>query len=165
MKKQNGSKRSILIASMISGVFCISVCVLLVSDQYHDAKNRVEIFRQELDGWNACRITEPEYYSSNVEEVDRCVAGLVEANKNFWVNLPKHHIIGIFVGVALVGGIVGSFAGWLLLIISVKIVGSIMKLFKREKVIYIPVPKKEEADYYPRGRKKLHSHRRKLVEV
>lgn len=96
---------------------CVSVvsacvCVLLISGEYHSAHFTMDTYDRELQGWEACRQTNPAYFKANEQAVNSCLISINEARDNFWVKLPKAHLIGLFVLAGLVSAAGGYLITW-----------------------------------------------------
>jgi len=114
-KRKYGSRSIILFLSISVSVFSACVCVLLMAGEYYTARNKLEIYTNELQGWEACRQTEPSYFKSNAKAVSSCVSNLEAAKNNFWVKHPKNKIIMLFVLAGLgsaISGYLGVWAAW-----------------------------------------------------
>jgi hypothetical protein len=83
-----------------------------MASEYYTARNKLEIYTNEYQGWEACRQTEPTYYNANAETVSSCLNNLDEAKDNFWVKLPKNKRIVLFVSAGLGSAISGYLAIW-----------------------------------------------------
>ena len=96
---------------------CVSVvsaciCVLLISGEYHSAHFNLDTYDRELQGWQACRQTNPEYFMANEQAVNSCLTSINQAQDNFWVKLPKAHLIGLLVLAGLGSAASGYLATW-----------------------------------------------------
>ncbi|MHC4679781.1 MAG: hypothetical protein ACYTEK_13880 [Planctomycetota bacterium] len=89
-----------------ASVACACVCVLLIAGEYHSARFNLDTQDREYQGWQAFQKTNPAYFEANKEAASSCATNLNEARDNFWVKLPKTHLIGLFVAAGL-----GSAAG------------------------------------------------------
>jgi hypothetical protein len=83
-----------------------------MAGEYYPARNKMDIYNKELQGWQACRQTEPTYFKANEEAVSSCLKNLEEAKDNFWVKLPKNKAIGLFVLAGLGSAIGGYLVVW-----------------------------------------------------
>jgi len=83
-----------------------------MANEYYTARNKLDIYSKESQGWEACRQTEPTYYEANSEAVSNCLKNLEEAKNNFWATLPKNQIITLFVLAGLGSAIGGYLAVW-----------------------------------------------------
>jgi hypothetical protein len=70
---------------------------------------------RELQGWQACRQTNPDYFKANEQAFNSCLASIDLVRDNFWVKLPKTHLIGLFVLAALVSASGGYIITWAVL--------------------------------------------------
>jgi hypothetical protein len=107
-----GLRSITLFLSICVSVFSACFCVLLMAGEYYTARNKLDIYSKEFQGWEACRQTEPNYFKANAEAVNSCLKNLEEAKGNFWVTLPKNQIIGLFVLAGLGSAIGGYMAVW-----------------------------------------------------
>ena len=96
------------------------------------AQFKLDTHNRELEGWQACRQTNPEYFKANEQAVNSCLVSIDEAQKNFWVNLPKAQLAGLFVGAALVSALGGYLATWIL----IGLVGLSIYKFIRWLILY-----------------------------
>ena len=112
MKRKYRLRSIVLFLSMCLSVFSACFCVLLIAGDYYTAKNKLDIYTKESEGWEACRQTEPTYYNANAEAVRSCQEKLEEAKNNYWVTLPKNKLIGLFVVAGLGSAIGGYMAVW-----------------------------------------------------
>lgn len=112
MKRKYGLRSVVLFLSICVSVFSACFCVLLLASEYYTARNKLEIYTNEHQGWEACRQTEPTYFEANAEAVSNCRNNLAEAKDNFWVKLPKNKRIVLFVSAGLGSAIGGYLAIW-----------------------------------------------------
>ena len=112
MKRKYGVRSITLFLSICVSVFSACFCVLLMAGEYYTARNKLEIYNNEFQGWEACRQTEPNYYKANAEAVSSCLNNFEEAKSNFWVKLPKTKVIVLFVLAGLGSAIGGYLAVW-----------------------------------------------------
>lgn len=101
-----------LFVSMCVSIAAACFCVLLMADEYYTARNKLEIYTNEYQGWEACRITEPTYFQANAEAVNTCKSNLEKAKDNFWANLTKNKLIAMFIFAGLGSAITGYLAVW-----------------------------------------------------
>jgi hypothetical protein len=104
-----------LFLAIIAGVSCACYGVLLVADEYYRAQNKLNMCTESVQGWEACRKMNPEFYEANTEAVSTSMKNLDEAQKNFWVTLPKSRLSGLYVLAGLAGAIGGSLVSWIVL--------------------------------------------------
>ena len=130
-KRKYGSRSIILFLSISVSVFSACVCVLIMAGEYYTARNKLAIYNNEFQGWEACRQTEPSYFKSNAEAVSACVNNLEEAKNNFWVKHPKNKIIMLF----LLAGLGSAISGYMVVWFVWFGVSSILKLFG-DKALY-----------------------------
>lgn len=110
--KRNSMRRITLFLSICVSVFAACFCVLQIADKYYTARNKLNMYNNEYQEWEACRQTEPTYFKANEEAVNNCRKNLEEAKDNFWVKLPKSVVIGLFVLSGLCSAIVGYLMVW-----------------------------------------------------
>ena len=95
-----------------ASVACACICVLLLSGDYHLAQFKMDTYSRELEGWEACRRTNIEYYKANEQAVNSCLINLDKARDNFWVKLPKAKLAALFVLATLMSASAGYLATW-----------------------------------------------------
>ena len=98
--------------AICASVVAACICVLLISGEYHSAHFNLDTYDRELQGWQACRQTNPEYFKANEQAVNSCLASINQARDNFWVKLPKAHLIGLFILAGLASAASGYLATW-----------------------------------------------------
>jgi len=112
MNRKYGLRKITLFLSMCVSVFSACFCVLLMANEYYTARNKLDMYSKEFQGWEACRQTEPTYFEANAEAVSNCLKNLQEAKSNFWATLPKNQVITLFVLAGLGSAIGGYLAVW-----------------------------------------------------
>ncbi len=112
MRPRYSLRRITLFLSICVSVFSACFCVLLMAGEYYTARNKMNIYNKEFQGWEACRQTEPTYFKANEKTVSSCLKNLEEAKDNFWVKLPKNKLIGLFILAGLGSAIVGYLVVW-----------------------------------------------------
>jgi len=112
MKRKYGLRSITLFMSICVSVFSACFCVLLMAGEYYTARNKLDIYNNEFQGWEACRQTEPTYYKANVEAVSSCLNNLEKAKDNFWVKLSKTKTIVLFILAGLGSAISGYLVVW-----------------------------------------------------
>jgi len=112
MKRKYGLRSVTLFLSICVSVCSACFCVLLMAGEYYPARNKMNIYNKEFQGWEACRQTKPTYFKANEEAVSSCLKNLEEAKDNFWVKLPKNKAIGLFVLAGLGSAIGGYLVVW-----------------------------------------------------
>ena len=100
--------------AICASVASACICVLLISGEYHSAHFNLDTYDRELQGWQACRQTNPEYFKANEQAVNSCLASIDHARDNYWVKLPKAHLIGLFVLAGLGSAASGYLATWVI---------------------------------------------------
>jgi hypothetical protein len=83
-----------------------------MAGEYYTAQNKLDIYNNEFQGWEACRQTEPTYFKANADAVSNCLNNLEEAQDNFWVKLSKTKTIVLFILAGLGSAISGYLAVW-----------------------------------------------------
>ena len=146
MKRKYGLRSITLFLSICISVFSACFCVLLMAGEYYTARNKMNIYNKEFQGWEACRQTEPTYFMANEEAVSSCLKNLEEAKDNFWVKLPKNKAIGLFVLACLGSAIGGYLVVWSVWFVCLSIYRFIrwMKLCFQSKIFLIS---RQEKDY------------------
>ena len=132
MKNKNKSKKIISFLAICTSVVCACICVLLISGEYHMAQFKLDTHNRELEGWQACRQTNPEYFKANEQAVNSCLTSIDQAQDNFWVQLPKEKLIGLYILAALVSAIGGYLVTW----IFIGLIGISTFKFIRWLIIY-----------------------------
>jgi uncharacterized membrane protein YjdF len=115
MKQKNKLRSVTSFLAICTSVVCACVCVLLLSGDYHMAQFKMDTYNRELEGWEACRRTNLDYYKANEKAVNSCILSVEEAKDNFWVGLSKPKLAGIFVLGTLLSASVGYLAAWFVL--------------------------------------------------
>ena len=115
MKNKNKMQKITSFLAICTSVASACICVLLISGEYHMAQFKLDARNRELQGGQACRQTNPEYFKANEQAVNSCLASLDEAQGNFWVKIPKAQLAGLFVLAALVSASGGYLATWMLI--------------------------------------------------
>ena len=115
MKNKNKLRGITSFLAICTSVVSACICVLLISGEYHMAQFKLDTHNRELEGWQACRQTNPEYFKANEKAVNSCLVSIDEAQKNFWVKLPKAQLAGLFVLAALASASGGYLATWILI--------------------------------------------------
>jgi hypothetical protein len=92
----------------------------------------MDTYNRELQGWEACRQTNPAYFKANEQAVNSCLTSINEARNNFWVKIPKAQWTGILILAGLTSASMGYFATW----ITVWLVGFI--IYKVVKLLTFP---------------------------
>jgi hypothetical protein len=79
-----------------------------MANNYYVARYNLDIYTQDLQGWDACRQTEPDYYKANADAINSCLKNLDSARENFWLNLTMSQLAVLFV-LAGLGGAAGGY--------------------------------------------------------
>jgi len=96
MKQQSRLRGFAFFFAICASVISACICVLLMAGEYHSARFELDAYNREIQGWEACRQTQPTYYEANSDTVGLCMRNLEQARANFWVKLPKTQLIGLF---------------------------------------------------------------------
>jgi uncharacterized membrane protein YjdF len=115
MKQKNRLRSVTSFLAICTSVVSACVCVLLLSGDYHMAQFKMDTYNRELEGWEACRRTNLDYYKANEKAVNSCILSVEEAKDNFWVGLSKPKLAGIFILATLLSASVGYLAAWFVL--------------------------------------------------
>jgi len=107
-KKSSFHKVTTFLATC-AGITAACICVLLIAGEYHSARSKFEIHSREVQGWEACRQANPEYYQASKQSVNSSRQKLAEAKKNFWIRMPKTQLVGFLA----LGGLASAVAGYL----------------------------------------------------
>jgi len=116
-----------LFLAIAAGIFCACYCVLSMANSYYVARYNLDIYTQDLQGWDACRQTEPGYYRANAEVVNSCLKNLGAARENFWVNLPTGQLVGLFVLAGLGGAAGGYLSIWAVAWFGGSVIGKLIR--------------------------------------
>ena len=98
--------------AVTAGIICACFCILTVADKYYSAHQKLDMYRQSLHGWEACRKTSPAFYRANTDAVNYCLKNLSEAQGDFWANLPIGQLAGMYVLAGIGGAAGGYLATW-----------------------------------------------------
>ncbi len=112
MKRKNKIRSAVFSLAVCAGIFCAWCCVLLMAGEYQSARHKLNVSKQELQTWEACRNTKPSYFKSNAEAVSACLKNYNEARENRWMSMPKEQLIGLFVLAAVVSALGAGLATW-----------------------------------------------------
>ncbi len=113
MKKKRRLRGAVFSLAICVGIFCAWCCVLLMAGEYNSARRKLDVHKQEVQAWDACRQTKPSYFRDNSEAVSSCLKNLNEARDNPWVSLPKEQLVGLFALAALASAAGGSLVTWI----------------------------------------------------
>jgi len=92
-----------------AAVICAVVCVLLIAKKHSSARSKIDAYQLEVQGWEACRRTNPSYFATCKDSASLSQKNLDEAQSSFWINLPKAQLAGFLVLAALSSGTGGYF--------------------------------------------------------
>jgi hypothetical protein len=108
----NSKRRFRMIAlflATVAAVSCAYYSVLSVANEYYWAQSKLNMYREGVQGWEACRKMKPEFYRANTEAVSYCLKSFNEAQDNFWVKLPRSQLVALYV----LAGAAGAAGGYL----------------------------------------------------
>jgi hypothetical protein len=114
--------------AIVVAAVCAFHCVLSVADKYHRAQYRLSLYRQELQGWDACRVTRPAFFRANTEEVNDCLRNLAKAEEDSWVSLAKGQLAGLYLLAGLAGAAGGCLVTWAVVQLAGLAVGTFIRL-------------------------------------
>jgi len=109
MKQMSRLRGVAFFFAICASVISACICVLLMAGEYQSARFELDACNRELQGWEACRQTQPTYYEANSETVNICTRNLEKARANYWVKLPKTQLVGLFAA----GGLGSATAAYL----------------------------------------------------
>jgi hypothetical protein len=112
MNRKSKFRKAVFSLALCVGVFCAWCSVLLMAGQYFSARNKLNVQRQELQAWDACRKTKADYFRSNADTVAACLNNYEEARDDPWMSLPKDRLVGLFVLTALGSAAGGTLVTW-----------------------------------------------------
>ena len=113
--------------AICASVVSACVCVLLLSGDYQSAQFKMDTYDRELQGWQACQQTNPDYFKANEQAVNSCLTNIDQTRNNFWVKLPKAQLVGLLI----LAGLVSASGGYLITWAVVWLVGfSICKFIR-----------------------------------
>jgi hypothetical protein len=115
MNKKRKLRSAVFSLAICVGIFCAWCCVLLMAGEYNSARRKLNVQKQEMQAWDACRQTKPSYFRNNSEAVTSCLKKLDEAKDNPWVSLPKERLVGLFTLAALASATVGTLVTWIVI--------------------------------------------------
>lgn len=115
--------------AICTSVVSACICVLLISGEYNSANYKMDTYDRELEGWEACRQTNPAYFKANEQAVNSCLVSINETRGNFWVKIPKSQFIGILILAGLTSASVGYFATWIAVFLAGFIIYETVRLF------------------------------------
>jgi hypothetical protein len=121
-----------LFLAIAGGIFCACYCVLAMANNYYVARYNLDIYTQDLQGWDACRQTEPGYYKANAEVVGSCLKKLDSARENFWLNLSRVQLAGLFVLAGSGGAAGGYLSTWAAVWFGSSVIGTLIRRFRPE---------------------------------
>ena len=98
----------LLFLAVCGAIFGCSYSVLSVASARDSALYKVNLYKGELLGWEACREAKPGLFRENEIAIARCVKSLVEAQDNFWADLSVRQLTGLYF-LAAAGGAAGGY--------------------------------------------------------
>ena len=104
--------------AICAGITSACICVLLIADEYHSARSKLEIHNREVQGWEACRQANPSYYEASEKAVGSSLENLAESQSNFWVRMPKVQLAGFLVLGGLGSAALGYLATWAIVLLG-----------------------------------------------
>ena len=111
-----------------ASVVSACICVLLISGDYHSAHYKMDTYERELQGWEACRQTNPAYFKANEQAVNSCLTNINETRSNFWVKIPKAQWVGILILAGLTSASAGYIATWVVVWLAGFILYEVVRL-------------------------------------
>lgn len=130
MKQKNSFNRVASFLAASAGLTAACICVLLISGEYHSAHSELELHKKEVKGWEACRQANPSYYAASQQTANSSRESLAEAQRNFWVKVPKTQLAGFLALGGLGGATAAYLTTWTVLLIMRFSVGGV---FRRRK--------------------------------
>jgi hypothetical protein len=115
MKQESGFRNiTFSVVTCVAVIFAV-VCILLIAKNYKNARSKLDTYTLEVQGWDACRQTNPSYFAANKEAVSMSRKNLDGAQGNFWIRLSKAQLVGLFILAFLVSGTGGYWVTWAIL--------------------------------------------------
>lgn len=121
MNQKKSSHKIVSFLATCAGITAACICVLLIAGEYHSARSKFEVHNREVQGWEACRQANPDYYAASKTTVSSSRQNLAEAKSNFWIRIPKVQLAGF-----LVLGAVASAAGGYIAVWSIVLLGRLV---------------------------------------
>lgn len=109
MNRKSSFRKVASFLATCAGITAACICVLLIAGEYHSARSKVDLHNSELQGWEACRQANPDYYKASEQTVITSKKNLTEARGNFWIKIPKTQLAGFLI----LGGLASAAAGYL----------------------------------------------------
>lgn len=107
-------RKLILVLAVIAGVICASFCVMSIADKYSGAHRKLDVCEEAAEGWEACRLMKPEFYKANSEAVRLSLENVHQAKQNFWIQISKTQLIGLYLIAGSLGASGGFIVAWIL---------------------------------------------------
>lgn len=112
MRRKNKIRSAVFSLAVCAGIFCAWCCVLFMAGEYYAARRKLNVSKQELQTWDACRNTKPSYFASNADAVSACLKNFNEAQANRWMSMPREQLVGLFVLAAVASAVGGGLITW-----------------------------------------------------
>ncbi len=117
MKRKTKFRNVTFLLAVCASTIAACTCVLMTADKYQSAQSNFNAHLQESQGWEACRLTKPDYFKAHEEEANNSKKNLEEAKSNFWVKRPKQELVGIFALFGVGSALAGYLAVWIVAMI------------------------------------------------
>ena len=127
------SKAGSIYLPVTVSVFCACCCVLFAADSYSQAQFKLNTCKQELQGWEACRVARPAFYRENISTVSNCLDYLNQARENFWVKLARIQLLTLYGLIGITSATCGYIAAYTLAWFGSTTMHKIHRTFKRNK--------------------------------
>lgn len=118
MKRTNRFHKITSFLAICAGMTLACVCVLLIKGEYDSARSKLEIHSREVQGWEACRQSNPTYYQASEEAVSSSRESLAESQSNFWVKVPNVKLAGFLALGGLGSAAFGYLATWAVILLG-----------------------------------------------
>jgi hypothetical protein len=109
MTRTSGFGNTTSSVAKCAAVICAVVCILLIAKKHSSARSKIDAYQLEVQGWEACRRTNPSYFATCKDAASLSQKNLDEAQSNFWINLPKAQLAGFLILAASASGTGGYF--------------------------------------------------------
>lgn len=118
MKRTNRFRKITSFLAICAGITSACICVLLIKGEYDSARSRLEIYSREVQGWEACRQSNPSYYKASEEAVNSSLENLAESQSHFWASMPKMRLAGFLALGGLGSAALGYAAIWAVVLLG-----------------------------------------------
>ena len=115
MKRKSRFRKTASFLATCAGLTSACICVLIISGEWHSARSNYEIHHREVEGWEACRQANPEYYAASEQSVVSSRENLAQAQNNVWVRVSKVQLAGFLALGGLGSAVAGYLATWIVL--------------------------------------------------